>query len=202
MTRRSASAAQIPSIRLATIEDASAILAIYAGYCTHSAITFEETPPSKDEMTRRVEQTLERFPWFVLEDELAVQAYAYASPHRDRAAYRWSVDTAVYVASHAHHRGFGKRLYGALLEVLRLMGYYRAYAGITLPNPASEGLHRSFGFVQSSTYHGVGYKLGAWRDVGWFELALQPAHGRPSEPLLLSQVVERPEFAHALMARG
>ena len=108
-----------------------------------------------------------------------MQGYAYASRHRDRAAYQWSIDVSVYVRADAHRRGIGRALYAALLRIVVAQGFYNAYAGITLPNPASVGLHESFGFRPVGMYRRVGHKLGAWHDVGWWALDLQP---RPASP--------------------
>jgi L-amino acid N-acyltransferase YncA len=112
----------------------------------------------------------------------AVLGYAYASPHRERAAYRWSVDVAVYIAEQARRRGVGRQLYSTLFAMLVELGYYNAFAGVTLPNPASVGLHESMGFTPVGVYRNVGYKLGAWHDVGWWRRPLQPPAADPAEP--------------------
>ena len=96
------------------------------------------------------------------------------SPHHERAAYRWSVSTAIYISRTHHRRGAGRALYTTLFELLRDLGYYQATAGITLPNPASVGLHEAFGFALVGVYRHIGYKLGAWHDVGWYEAEIQP----------------------------
>jgi phosphinothricin acetyltransferase len=104
-------------------------------------------------------------PWLAFDSDGAVLGFAYASPHRARAAYRWSVDSSVYVRSGTRHRGIAKALYGALFELLRRQGYVNVYAGITLPNPASVRLHESTGFSLVGTYARVGFKFGRWHDV-------------------------------------
>ena len=114
-----------------------------------------------------------------------------ASSHRTRAAYQWSVDVSVYVHERARRRGVGRALYGALFGILRQQGFYSAYAGIALPNPASVRLHESMGFQPVGVYRSVGYKLGAWRDVGWWHLALRPAI-EPPAPLLSVRRVSGP----------
>ena len=114
--------------------------------------------------------------------------YAYAGEHRVRAAYRWNVEVGIYLDQTAHRRGIGRRLYGALFELLRRQGYVNAYGVITVPNPASVGLHESLGFVPEALFPKSGYKDGAWRDVGWWSLRLQPPPLPPSEPVPLPQL--------------
>ena len=176
-------------IRLTTAADAAAIAAIYAPYVEASEISFETIAPSAAEMADRIKKTAETFPWLV-EDDGGVAGYAYASRHRDRAAYRWSVDVAAYVAPHAKRRGVGRRLYAALFELLLRQGFVNAYAGITLPNVASVGLHEAMGFSRIGTYTNVGYKQGAWRTVGWWEKRLlpDPPH-EPADPVPLPQLL-------------
>ncbi|SRR5258706_2319975 len=188
-------------IRLATAADASEIACIYAPFCSETAISFEDSAPPADEMAQRVQQILQRLPWLVFAGDDAVLGYAYASRHRERSAYRWSVDVTVYVAPQARRTGVGRRLYLSLFEILAMMGYHRAYAGVTLPNPASEGLHTALGFTPVGSYRRVGFKLGRWHDVRWFERALRDDDDAPQEPLLLPQVVSRPEFAMAIEAQ-
>lgn len=169
------------TIRLATPADAAPILAIYTPIVRETVISFELEPPTLAEMEQRISQTLLRWPWLVAEDESGVVGYAYASRHRTRAAYQWSVDVSAYVRPDQHRRGIGRFLYTVLLRLLPLQGYYNAYAGIALPNPASVGLHEAIGFRPVGVYHQVGYKLGAWHDVGWWQLSLQE-HNQPAGP--------------------
>jgi phosphinothricin acetyltransferase len=169
-------------IRLATANDAEQIQAIYAPNVIYTAISFELEPPTVDDMRQRIVRTIQRWPWLVCEHAGEVLGYAYASEHRARAAYQWSVDVSVYVHAQVHRAGIGRALYSSLFKLLALQGFYNAYAGITLPNPGSVGLHESLGFHPIGVYRGVGYKLGAWHDVGWWELTLQ-AHTVPPEPL-------------------
>ena len=170
------------NIRLATTADAAAIAAIYAPYCEATVISFEETAPGEEEMARRIAAIGATRPWIVLEDEGRVIGYAYASAHHERAAYRWSVSTAIYIGSHHHRRGAGRALYTTLFALLARLGYYTAVAGITLPNPASVGLHEAMGFRLIGVYRDIGYKLGAWRDVGWFQAPIQPLPAVPGPP--------------------
>ena len=170
------------TVRLATPDDASAIAAIYAPVVLETATSFEMTPPDAAEMERRMAAVLPSHPWIVAEEDGRVLGYAYAGAHRSRAAYQWSVEPSVYVAAEAQGRGIGRRLYTALFAVLRAQGFVRAYAGITIPNEASLGLHRAFGFEDVGVYRSVGYKHGAWHDVWWGALdLLSPAgYRRPS----------------------
>lgn len=173
-------------IRLATAEDGDALAAIYRPYVLETTISFEETPPSPDEMSQRIVATLATCPFLVFEDQGVVLAYAYASPHRARPAYRWSVDVSVYAANNAHRRGIGRTLYTELLRRLTAQGFHSAYAGIALPNAASVGLHEAMGFRHLGTYEEVGFKFGRWRDVGWWQRPLN--QGLPSaNPLPPSQ---------------
>jgi phosphinothricin acetyltransferase len=166
-------------IRPARPEDAAGVQAIYAPIVEHTVISFEIDIPSVAEMRRRIEHTVAWWPWIVAETDGDVVGYAYAGEHSARQAYRWSVDTSIYLAEGARRRGLGRRLYEELMSTLRQLGYVSAYAGVTLPNEASIGLHESIGFRPVGTYPAVGYKHGAWREVGWWWL---PLAGPPLEP--------------------
>jgi phosphinothricin acetyltransferase len=170
------------TIRVALPEDASAILAIYAPIVRETAISFEVEPPTRMEMQQRIATTLRHLPWLVCERQGEVLGYVYASPHRARAAYQWSVDVSVYIQAQVRRAGMGRALYHALFELLTLQGLYQCFAGITLPNPASVGLHEALGFQPVGVYQAVGYKLGAWHDVGWWQRALQPCPSLPTPP--------------------
>jgi phosphinothricin acetyltransferase len=170
-------------VRVATEGDAGAVQAIYAPEVAATAISFEVDPPSADEMRTRIRETLRTHPWFVCEEAGHVLGYAYASPHRPRAAYRWSVDVSVYIDRSARRRGMGRALYAPLFRILARQGYQTAYAGITLPNAGSVGLHEAMGFRLIGVYEAVGYKLGAWHDVGWWALGLGPRPAEPAEPV-------------------
>jgi phosphinothricin acetyltransferase len=177
------------TIRLALEEDAAEIAEIYRPFCESSAVSFEYVAPSAEEIASRLRAIAVQFPWLVLDDGGAVIGYAYASRHSERAAYGWSVNTAVYVRE-AHRRcGVGRALYTSLFQLLAAQGYFKAYAGITLPNPGSTGLHESFGFTPVGTYKGVGYKHGAWHDVIWYQRALQDQRMNPDPPVPIAAVV-------------
>jgi len=162
--------------------DAAACAAIYAPFVANTAVSLEEEAPTAVEMSRRITATSERYPWLVAEIDGALAGYAYASAHRDRAAYRWAADVAVYVDEPARRRGVGRALYDALLTLLAQQGVHTVCAGVTLPNDASVGLHEALGFRPVGVYQRIGYKQGAWRDVGWWQLELAaPDDGAPAE---------------------
>lgn len=178
-------------IRLATEHDAEQIAAIYRPAVADRVTSLEFEPPTPEEMSQRVLNTLRRTPWLVgesREEPGRILGYAYASSHKDRLGYQWSVDVSVYVADDAHRRGIGRSLYVPLLSVLRMQGFVNAYAGLTLPNPASEGLHRALGFQTVAVYDRVGYKFGAWHSVMWLWLALAPHEANPTPPRVLPAV--------------
>ena len=187
-------------IRLATAQDAGQIQAIYSPIVSQTAISFETEPPTVDEMRRRVKNTLKNLPWLVCVQQEKILGYAYASQHRARAAYQWCVDVSVYIHPQARRQGIGHGLYNSLFKILALQGFYNVYAGIALPNPASVGLHESLGFKPIGVYSAVGYKLGAWHDVGWWHLSLRPKSIPPVEPQILQTVQESKEWEAALSA--
>ncbi len=187
-----------PIIRLVTADNAAEVSAIYAPAVNGSIISFETEPPTKDEMRRRIVTTLERFPWLVLERGGRVSGYAYAAEHHSRAAYQWCVDVSAYVHEDEQRAGVGRALYRSLVSILVMQGFYNAYAGIALPNPASVGLHESFGFRPVGVYSEAGYKLGAWHDVGWWQLALREREVDPDPPVNLPAAMEYEGWETAL----
>ncbi len=160
--------------------DADACAAIYAPYVEHTIISFETEPPSAAEIAKRMQGA---FAWVLAEEDKQILGYAYGSAHRQRAAYRWAADVAVYIAAEHHRRGVGRALYAQLFEQLRENGIWTLCAGITLPNDSSIGLHSAMGFQAVGTYRRIGYKHTAWRDVQWWQLDLRPGEpGPPEEP--------------------
>ena len=190
------------TIRLATESDAEAIQRIYAPFVLHTAVSFETEPPSVDEMRSRILKICARLPWLVCEwndhQGNTVIGYAYASLHRERAAYGWSVDVTVYIHEELRRHGVGKALYVSLFQVLRLQGFYNAYAGIALPNPGSVGLHEAMGFKPVGVYRAVGYKLGRWHDVGWWQFALRDHSTAPAPPADIGSVAASAEWDAAV----
>ena len=175
----------VDNVRVASAADATSIAAIYAPYVVGTAVSFEDEPPSATEMADRISSTLQTHPYLVYDG--GVLGYAYAGPHAGRAAYRWSCDVSAYVADRCRQRGIGKALYTKLLELLARQGFHSAFAGIALPNEGSVSLHEAIGFVHLGTYREVGFKHGAWHDVGWWRRSL--AEGLPpAEPIPFSSL--------------
>ena len=152
-------------------------------------------------MGQRIQEVLDSHPWLVCERDGVVIGYAYGSKHRARAAYRWSVDTSVYVDDRFRRRGIGQALYLSLFAVMSAQGYANAFAGITLPSPASVALHERVGFAPVGVYRRVGYKLGAWHDVGWWQRSLERPDEKPLSIRGLNDVQHGKEF-EALLATG
>jgi L-amino acid N-acyltransferase YncA len=165
---------------------------IYAPSVLDSATSFEAEPPAPQEMQRRMAEILAELPWLVCVLDGRAAGFAYASRHRERQAYQWSLEVSLYVAGDAHRRGVGRRLYGVLFDLLRRQGYCNVYSGITLPNDASVGLHEAMGFEKIGVYSRVGFKLGEWHDVGWWQLGLRDAGAQPGA--LLPFPVLRDQF--------
>jgi L-amino acid N-acyltransferase YncA len=160
--------------------DAAACAAIYAPHVVPGPASFEEQPPDAGEVARRIRSA---HAWLVAEDgDGTIAGYAYAAPHRDRAAYRWAVDVAAYVADGHQGRGVGRALYAALLADLRERGFKTACAGIALPNDASVALHERSGFEPVGVYRQIGFKAGKWRDVGWWQIILASDDTPPTGP--------------------
>ena len=181
-------------LRLVLPADAAQIAAIYAPFCLETAISFETIAPDEDTMRERIGTLTQRYPWLVAASKSGdVLGYAYAAKHRERAAYRWSVDFTAYLAPEAQRRGIGTELYRALMKICQSLGYYRAFAGITLPNEASVRFHEKIGFRPIGVYRRVGFKLGKWHDVGWWSIDLLPEGDAPSEPRLIGEMVRSGE---------
>jgi phosphinothricin acetyltransferase len=169
-------------VRNAGADDAAACAAIYAPYVTDTAISFETEAPSVAEMAQRIATAGRTHAWLVLEEDRQVVGYAYGGPHKSRAAYRWSCEVSVYVDRARHRGGAGRTLYEALFTRLIERGYRTAVAGMTLPNPGSEGLHRALGFEPVGTYRRIGWKHGTWYDVAWVQRSLTTGDDPPAEP--------------------
>ncbi|MEM9234794.1 MAG: arsinothricin resistance N-acetyltransferase ArsN1 family B [Pseudomonadota bacterium] len=178
-------------IRVATKKDSQPVSDIYAPVVRDTFISFEAAPPDTEEMAKRINHTLRTHPWLVAEVEGTVVGYAYASPHRSRAAYQWSVDVSAYVAAAERGKGTGRALYTQLFDILRLQGFVMAHAGIALPNSASVAFHEQLGFRPIGTYTDVGFKKGSWRDVGWWKLKLQEPSETPEPPVPFPTVWDR-----------
>jgi len=166
-------------IRDALSADAPGICGIYNYYVENTVITFEEAPVSSEDMEGRVRETQEKFPWLVWDEKGEILGFAYAGSWKGRCAYRFSVESTVYVRQDVRGRGVGKALYGKLLEELSRRGVHMVLAGIALPNEESQALHERFGFKKAAHFSEVGFKFGRWVDVGYWEKRLtSPASDR------------------------
>ena len=170
------------------------MLAIYAPVVRDTAISFELEPPAPDEFRRRIVETLQLTPWLVCEIDGAVAGYAYAGQLGTRPAYQWSAEVTVYVHSDYRRLGVGSAVYTSLFNCLRLQGYRNAFGAIALPNAGSVALHERLGFFQVGMYRNVGYKLGAWHDVGWWQLELQAPSHEPRQPTPMPSIRHTNEF--------
>lgn len=172
-------------IRMATTADTAELLAIYGQYID-TPITFEYELPTQAEFSARISGILAEYPYLVWEEDGHILGYAYAHRHMERAAYQWNAELSVYLDRSAGGRGLGRRLYGALLELLKVQGILTAHALVTSPNPASQALHQAMGFCQTAVHRMAGYKNGAWWDVLWYERELAPRWKDPAAPVALS----------------
>jgi L-amino acid N-acyltransferase YncA len=186
------------TIRAATLADAPFLSAIYAPSVVGAVTSFEVEAPTASDMEHRIAALSGYAPWLVCAEADRPIGFAYAYRHRERLAYRWSVDVSVYIDRDHHRRGVGRALYTSLFALLRIQGFRAAHAGITLPNPGSVGLHESFGFRLIGVYPAVGYKLGGWHDVGWWQLELGDRRGEPPELLTVGEAERDPRWSAAL----
>lgn len=168
-------------VRPVRLADAAAMHAIYAHYVRETAVSFDVEPPGLAEIEARIGAYTQTYPWLVAERDRELVGYAYGSQHRARPSYRWSADVSIYVRPGLGRLGIGRRLYEPLLALLEASGFASLYAGITLPNAGSVGLHEALGFTPIGVYRRVGYKHGAWHDVGWWQRQLT-APCAPEEP--------------------
>src|SRR6478672_11168943 len=185
-------------IRVAKVGDAEGILQIYAPFCESTRVSFELVAPSVEEMRDRIKRIGVTYPWLVAEEARRILGYVYASRLRERAAYQWTVEVAVYVAPEHQRRGLARALYTSLFAILRTQGYFTAFAGVTLPNAASVGVHEKLGFRPAGVFTGVGYKTGRWLDVGWWQREIQPPFDKPPDPRPFPAVCEDSAVASAL----
>jgi len=176
------------NIRLAAISDSESILKIYEPYITDTAITFEIEVPSINEFSDRVKDIVKEYPFLVYEIDDKVVGYAYASKHRERAAYLYDVDVSIYILAEHHGSGIGYRLYECLFILLKELGYKNAYAAYTEPNIKSLKFHSKCGFTLIGTHHKTGYKLGQWHDVTWMEKTIGGHDDKPGKISAMSEL--------------
>lgn len=176
------------TIRLAAPTDAKAILDIYAPYIINTSLTFETEVPSEKDFGKRINDYLQNWPWLVCEIDGLIAGYAYGSKYRERSGYQWCVESSVYIHDDFKQKGIADALYTALFEILKRQGYYTVYAVINLPNDRSVVFHEKLGFEYFATYKNVGYKLGQWKNVGWWQLTLYQYKDEPSSPIKFSEL--------------
>lgn len=175
-------------IRLASAHDAFSILGIYAPYIVNSSYTFETEVPDLNSFKERINLYLQSWPWLVCEVNGIVAGYAYGARHRERIAYQWSVESSIYIHDDHQKAGVATALYASLIEILKLQGFRNVYAVINLPNEKSVGFHEKMGFEYFATFKKVGYKLGKWKDVGWWQLQLNEYSSNPASPIPFSKL--------------
>lgn len=156
-------------IRTATRADAAAICAIYNHYVATTVATFEESPVGNEDMSRRIEAVQSSGAWLVAERQGSVTGYAYATQWKPRSAYRYSVESTIYLAPACTGNGLGTTLYAALMESLERRGVHCVIAGIALPNRSSVALHEKFGFAKVAHFRENGFKFDRWIDVGYWQ---------------------------------
>jgi len=178
----------VNKIRCALSSDASSILDIYAPYIANTAVSFETEVPTVEDFTRRIMGNQESCPWLVYESYGLIAGYAYASKHRDRAAYQWSLESSVYVNEGFRQQGIATKLYQTLFQILKYQGCRNLYAGITLPNEKSVNFHQKMGFNKIADYKNIGYKFNSWHAVGWYELQLNDYSDAPAPFIKWSQI--------------
>ncbi|MEK7224579.1 MAG: N-acetyltransferase family protein [Bacteroidota bacterium] len=175
-------------IRPANVDDADEILAIYAPYIATTSFTFETEVPSVEAFAKRIESYLINWPWLVYEVDEKIAGYAYATRHRERTAYQWCTESSIYIHDDFQRRGVAHALYTALFDILKIQGFRNVYAVINLPNDRSVAFHESCGFKYFATYEKVGYKLGKWKNVGWWRLILNEFGDEPAPPIRFSEL--------------
>ena len=178
-------------IRIATSADAKSILDIYAPYIQNTSLTFETEVPSQDDFATRIQSYLDNWPWLVCELDGKIAGYAYASRYRERTAYQWSVECSVYIHDEYRGAGIASQLYTTLFAFLKYQGYNNVYAVINLPNDRSVAFHEKMGFTYFATFENVGYKLGKWKNVGWWQLKLNDYVTEPPAPKAFASIPEQ-----------
>ena len=177
-------------LRFAVLEDVPALLSVYEPYIS-TEITFEYVLPSREEFARRLSSISEIYPYLVAEEQGRILGYAYAHRIAERAAYGWGAELSIYLHPDASGKGLGRRLYCALMELLRFQGVRTVYGLVSSPNPASEGLHRSLGFRLMGVQQKAGYKNGRWVDLLWLEKPIASYNLEPNPVIPVGQLPEK-----------
>lgn len=170
------------ALRFVNPSDALSLLHIYE-QSIHTPITFEYVLPTQEEFVQRIEDITAVYPYLVWEENGIICGYAYAHRFKERSAYQWGVELSVYIDNQYQSMGIGKKLYTALIALLKLQGIEMLYSGVTMPNEKSEKLHLSMGFKSSCIFHNAGYKCGSWYDVQWFECLIGELTDKP-QPII------------------
>lgn len=174
-------------LRPAVPADGAALAQIYGQYID-TPVTFECVRPTDEAFTQRIRQITAQYPYLVCEQDGEIAGYAYAHRQMEREAYQWNAELSIYLDAGHTSAGLGRRLYQALLELLKLQGIHNVYGGVTIPNEKSERLHLGLGFRRIGTYRHTGYKCGAWWDVAWFERELLPCAERPKPVIPIGEL--------------
>lgn len=187
------------TIRLAERQDVQGILEIYAPFILETAVTFEETIPDVESFWERIQGIMNELPFLVCEIDGRIAGYAYASGYRSRASYRWTKEVSVYIHPDFHRKKVAHALYTSLNEMVRYQGIADLLAIITMPNEPSVAFHMQFGYQKCAEFSKVGYKMGQWQNVGWFELFLQDETQAPKDRILtLNEIINLPIFQEAI----
>ncbi len=186
------------SIRLITERDADEVLSVYKYFVDNTIVSFEYEAPTRDEYLQRIITNTEKYPWLVCLRNNEIVGFAYGSTHRYRTAYQWSPESTIYLSPGFHTKGIGRILYETLFLLLKLQGYYNVFAGITLPNEKSVGLHRALGFEEVGIFRNIGYKHGNWHHTHWFQLDLTEHILDPPTPKNLNEVIATSAFQSIL----
>lgn len=187
-------------VRLITEADTAAVLDIYRPFVQHTIISFEYEVPTLDEFHARIRSTIYDYPWLVCLCDNEIIGYAYASKHRNRAAYQWSPECSVYITNDLQGHGVGRILYETLFSILRLQGHFNVFACIGLPNDRSVAFHKSLGFENIGIFKKVGCKLGAWHDTNWFQLRLSKHIDYPPIPHKMEEIAMTETLQRILLA--
>ncbi len=187
-------------IRLATPADAESILNIYAPYILNTSFTFETEVPLIEEFAGRIGTYLDNWPWLVCETDGRIAGYAYATRYRERSAYQWCTESSIYIHDDFQRTGIGRILYSTLLEILKRQGFNNVYAVINLPNEKSVSFHETCGFEYFATYEKVGWKLGRWKNVGWWKLQVNKYVDDPAAPVRFAELNK--DFLPALLQQS
>ena len=186
-------------IRMAFERDTAEILEIYRPYITDSYVSFETEIPSVEELKSRIKNIQKTLPWLVCVVDNQIAGYAYATDHRSRKAYSWTKELSVYLLDQYKNKGIATALYTCLIQLLKIQGVTNCLAGIALPNESSIRFHEKFGFKKVGIYHQVGYKLNAFRDVGWWELFIAEKNDPPSGIIPIGKIEKTKDFERAVI---